>query len=382
MTSAPTTDPAALEYRATPAAADPAAQLSAPLSAPPVQGHSQGPTGGHTHAPVPAPTAAARPKGVVPVRKVGERAARGADSSLTPATTEHGVEHEARILQILACTRVATPHQLHTWLTPTATDTSTVRKHLNRMKHHRLVDANTERRPHIWFLTDTGLAEARRAGLAEHRTTSVTGEHVAASPAYAHALAVTDAAVAFSRRLPTEDNLPTALGEVGDWEVEVAHPLGAAGLLVPDAVLHLRYPELPHAFVEVDRATMSLGRLVTKVGTYDRYRGLVPQRARTIGESVPDWWTRYPRAAGQHRFPPLLIVLTGKNPGVLANRAADVLSGVAMLRGVRSRQFAVGAATLADVQQHGALSAVWHTPWWQEPVRLARLTQHREVHSR
>ncbi|MER6074665.1 replication-relaxation family protein [Streptomyces sp. NPDC001817] len=379
MTSAPTTDPAALEYRAAPpAAADPTASLP---TAPPAQGRSQGPTAGNTCAPVPAPTAAVRPEPVVPVRRVGERAVRGADSSLTPATTEHGVEHEARILQILACTRVATPHQLHAWLTPTATDTSTVRKHLNRLKRAGLVAVTTERRPNVWFLTGTGLGEARRAGLAEPRTTAVTGEHVAASPAYAHALAVTDTAIAFSRRLPTEDNLPTALGEVGDWEVEVAHPLGAAGLLVPDAVLHLRYPELPHAFVEVDRATMSLGRLVTKVATYDRYRTLVPPRARTIGESVPDWWRRYPRAAGQHRFPPLLIVLAGKKADVLANRAADVLSGVATLRGVRSRQLAVGVATLADVQQHGALSAVWQTPWWQEPVRLARIVQHREPHS-
>ncbi|MFE9859039.1 hypothetical protein [Streptomyces sp. NPDC005780] len=46
----------------------------------------------------------------------------------------------------------------------------------------------------------------------------------------------------------------TALGEVGDWEAEVAHPLGAGGLLVPDAVLHLPAQNLPHAFVELDRA--------------------------------------------------------------------------------------------------------------------------------
>ncbi|WFB05652.1 hypothetical protein LRS74_00450 [Streptomyces sp. LX-29] len=34
----------------------------------------------------------------------------------------------------------------------------------------------------------------------------------------------------------------------------------------------MRYQNLPHAFVEVGRATMSLGRLITKVASYDRYR--------------------------------------------------------------------------------------------------------------
>ncbi|MFB7225424.1 hypothetical protein [Streptomyces sp. NPDC056227] len=95
------------------------------------------------------------------------------------------------------------------------------------MLRHLRPGEDEKRRPHVWFLTDVGLAEARRAGLAEHRTTSVTGEHVAASPAFAHALAVTSTAIAFSRDLQPGSELGTALGEVGDWEVEVAHPLGA-----------------------------------------------------------------------------------------------------------------------------------------------------------
>ncbi|MFC4036309.1 replication-relaxation family protein [Streptomyces polygonati] len=137
---------------------------------------------------------------------------------MAPASTGYGVEHGLRILQVLACTRVATPRQLHTWLTPEAADTSTVRKHLRALAKDGLAAANDTRRPHIWFLTAAGLSEARRAGLADHRTTQVTGEHVAASPAFAHALAITDTAIAFSRRSGA------AVGEVGDWEVEVAHP--------------------------------------------------------------------------------------------------------------------------------------------------------------
>lgn len=373
---------------------DPQARAAAPASSPAPAGtatdaahgqeHAHGHAQEHGRGPAPAHTGPVRHSAVSAVRRVGERAAQGADSSLSPATTELGVEHELRILQLLACTRVATPHQLHTWLTPSATDTSTVRRYLRRMASSGLVAANEERRPSIWFLTAAGLAEARRAGLADHRTTDVTGEHVAASPAYAHALAVTAAAVAFSRNLRPDTSVGTAFGEVADWEVEVAHPLGSAGLLVPDAVLHLRYADVPHAFVEVDRATMSLGRLVTKVAAYERYRTHArPAGPRTPARAagLPDWWTRYPRAAGRDRFPPLLIVLDGKSRDVLGTRAADLLKGAATLRGIRNRQFAVGVATLADVQEHGALSAVWSAPLWpDEPMRLAHLVRQTQAH--
>ncbi|MFD4032702.1 replication-relaxation family protein [Streptomyces sp. NPDC058637] len=39
-----------------------------------------------------------------------------------------------------------------------------------------------------------------------------------------------------------------------------------------DAVLHLPVQNLPHVFVELDRATMSPGKLINKVAAYDRYR--------------------------------------------------------------------------------------------------------------
>ncbi|WP_461033941.1 replication-relaxation family protein [Streptomyces mayteni] len=281
-----------------------------------------------------------------------------------PPITDRGVEHEVRILQLLACTRVATPDQLHAWLTPRAVDTSTVRRCLNRMRKAGLVAANTVRRPNIWFLTEAGLAEARRAGLAAHRTTAVTGEHVAASPAFAHALAVTTAAIACSRNLAPEARHGTALAEVGDWEVEVAHPLGSEGLLVPDAVLHLPYSNLPHAFVEVDRATMSIGRLITKVAAYDSYRTHRTPAGRRPAATDSEtgrlhWRARYPRAG--HRFPPLLIVLTDKAPAILAARRIAVLDGIPHLPGVRRSQLAVAITTLAAIQEQGALSAIWQT---------------------
>lgn len=361
-----------------------AAGLPATLRAVPEQEHTRRPADGPAQGHTPGPTADADPDGVVPARKGAARFARGADSSGVPASTEYGVEHSLRILQLLACTRVATPHQLHTWLTPTAADTSTVRKHLRALARDGLAAANEQRRPHVWFLTGDGLSEARRAGLAEHRTTAVTGEHVAASPAYAHALSVTDTAIAFSQGPQPDNGTSGAVGEVGDWEVEVAHPLGSGGLLVPDAVLHLRFQNLPHAFVELDRATMSIGRLISKAAAYDRYRYYTPAGPRTPRPAgagpggLPDWFTRYPRAGAEHKFPPVLIVLAGKKKTTLDNRAADVLAGIRALRGIRRRELAVGVTTLPELHEHGPASPVWRSTTSDTPLRLAALIRRRE----
>jgi hypothetical protein len=74
-------------------------------------------------------------------------------------------------------------------------------------------------------------------------------------------------------------------------------------------VLHLRFQNLPHLFVELDRATMSLGRLVSKVAAYDHYRYFThrstgpPVRAARAppGPALPDCRTRSPATPGPVR---------------------------------------------------------------------------------
>ncbi|MET7886636.1 hypothetical protein [Streptomyces avermitilis] len=68
---------------------------------------------------------------------------------------------------------------------------------------------------------------------------------------------------------------------------------------------------------------MSLGKLTSKVASYHRYcTTLVPLNALTIGDQLPDRYTRYLRARATHTLPPLLIVLTGKG-----SHAVDVVEG-------------------------------------------------------
>jgi hypothetical protein len=89
--------------------------------------------------------------------------------------------------------------------------------------------------------------------------------------------------------------------------VEVAHPLGTEGLLVSDAVLHLKFSNLAHAFVELDRSSKSLGKLISRIGAYDRYRThRAPTGPRTTNSAARGlhWRARCPRAG--YAFPPLL----------------------------------------------------------------------------
>ncbi|GAP49735.1 putative uncharacterized protein [Streptomyces azureus] len=54
--------------------------------------------------------------------------------------------------------------------------------------------------------------------------------------------------------------------------MEVAHPVPRHQSLVADALVHLPYSNLPHVFVEVDRASMTFGKLTAKLTAYDEYR--------------------------------------------------------------------------------------------------------------
>lgn len=153
-------------------------------------------------------------------------------------------------------------------------------------------------------------------------------------------------------------------------------------------MLHLRVQNLPHVFVELDRATMSLGKLINKVAAYDRYRHYThrptgPRTARAAGAGpagLPDWWTRYSRAGAEKKFTPLLIVLADKKKTTLDMRTVDTLAGIRALRGITRRELAVGITTLPNLQKHGPLNPIWHSATSDKPLRLAALINGRREH--
>jgi len=162
-----------------------------------------------------------------------------------------------------------------------------------------------------WYVTERGAGRAVEAGLIEEMPRLLDAE-AAAGPLQAHTLAVNDVGIAFveAARERGED-----FGPLG-WRHEVAHPLGPrrrVGRLIADAVLsYLRLTEaeavFEQRFVELDRASLPVGRLAGELG---RYGQLLSARGKG-GEAL--WRSRYPS------FPSVLCVLAGADRAALRRR--------------------------------------------------------------
>lgn len=147
-----------------------------------------------------------------------------------------------------------------------------------------------------------------------------------------------------------------------DWPPEVAHPIGEGERLVADAVLHYTATEGQHrrklhAFVEVDRTTMSSERLAVKLIDYARlfqYETQPVGRRRTA-TTGPAWLRWYPV------FPRVLFILTGATRGRLADRISDLQAMTAqhpLVAGL-AREVPLGATILEDIERHGPSAPVW-----------------------
>jgi Replication-relaxation len=164
----------------------------------------------------------------------------------------------------------------------------------------------------LWFLTECGANLALDAG--GERRLKVLAPEQAAGPLRAHTLAVNEVGISFLR----------AARERGDefgplsWRHEVAHPLNrgrgrARRMLIADAVLsyvraddrHLIYEQ---RFVEVDRATLSVERLVAELARYGQLYGARGKDGKSL------WRSHYPS------FPPVICVLAGVSRKALIRR--------------------------------------------------------------
>lgn len=190
--------------------------------------------------------------------------------------------------------------------------TQQVLAHLERAGLIAYVEARRAPR-RLWFLAETGADLAVAAGEVERRP-KVLGPQQAAGPLRAHTLGVNEVGISFLR----------AARERGDefgplsWRHEVAHPLNrgrgrARRALIADAVLSYVRADEDHfiyeqRFVEVDRATLSVERLVAELACYGQLH-----RARDKGGKAL-WHGRYPS------FPPVVCVLAGASRKALIRR--------------------------------------------------------------
>jgi hypothetical protein len=205
----------------------------------------------------------------------------------------------------------------------------------------------------LWFLTERGADWVVDAGV-ERRPKALSPEQ-AAGPLRAHTLGVNEVGISFLQ----------AARERGDefgplsWRHEVSHPLNrgrgrARRKLIADAVFtYARVQDqsifIEQRFVEVDRTTLSVERLVAELTRYGQL-----ERAREKS-GQPLWRYSYPI------FPPVICALTGASRKSL-NRRLDVALGLLADHPALDRAYGVriNFCLLDDLTDRGPFAPIFY----------------------
>jgi hypothetical protein len=207
----------------------------------------------------------------------------------------------------------------------------------------------------MWFLTDAG-ADAVVAGGEIKERPKVLSPKQAAGPLTAHTLGVNEVGVSFLRaaRERGDDFAPLS------WRHEVAHPLNhgrgrARRTLIADAVFTYVRPEdrqiaVYQRFVEVDRATLSVERLVAELA---RYGQLYRAQDKRDGDPI---WSYYYRS-----FPPVICALAGASRKALGRRL-DVAAALLASHPALDRAYDVEIyfCLLDDLKDRGPFAPIFY----------------------
>jgi len=205
----------------------------------------------------------------------------------------------------------------------------------------------------LWFATERGVRMVGEAHALETMVRPLEAREVAGQ-LQAHTIAVNDAGICFlaAARERGDEFGPLA------WRHEVAHPLSRGRgrrrrMLIADAVLTYLREEggrvaLEQRFLELDRATLSVDRLVAELAGYaELYRA-----AGRDGE--PAWRAHYPR------FPAVHCVLAGAPRPALERRRRSV---VALLRSdlriERTPEARISICLLEDLRERGPFAPIF-----------------------
>lgn len=221
---------------------------------------------------------------------------------------------------MLACVRVATVRQMARVITAEDADgRSYVRRAMRKLAEQGLAETNGKQgKELIWNLTRAGLRAVADGNELPARPRVGTGAKAVRAGFGPHALAVTETILAVGGR-----------HYLTDWQVEVNHAIKETGLTFnTDAVLNVPGRASEVGLYEIDNGTMSRARLAREVWDYERYAGhRVWEGARgTIGGTFP-FWSRY-RYTRSERFPPLHVVLAGKEEHLLKRRLEALAAAV------------------------------------------------------
>jgi Replication-relaxation len=207
----------------------------------------------------------------------------------------------------------------------------------------------------LWFLTERGADWVVDAS--GERRPKVLAPEQAAGPLRAHTLGVNEVGISFLRAA-REREREDEFGPLS-WRHEVSHPLNrgrgrARRKLIADAVFTYTRVEdrsiyIEQRFVEVDRATLSIDRMVAELARY----GQLERAREKSGE--PLWRYSYPV------FPTVICALTGASRKSL-NRRLDVALGLLAEHPSLSRAYGVriNFCLLDDLTDRGPFAPIFY----------------------
>jgi hypothetical protein len=251
--------------------------------------------------------------------------------------------------------RALTARQLQALHAPTSSLRWMQRVTAHLVAHGLIDSARVDRGRRLFFVTPAGAdAVALLGSRTETRKTIVRPEQVA-GPLRRHTQGVNDTGIAFvaAARERGDDCGPWS------WRHEIAHPIGHAPgqhrseLLISDALLtyqrhHDGQTSFHYRLIELDRATMPVDDLATKLVRYARLFAytLPGDRAES---PAPLWTTRYPA------FPTVLVVLANGTHRALEGRRATLL---ALLTDEDVHDVRIDVCLLEDLMTDGPFAAI------------------------
>jgi hypothetical protein len=223
--------------------------------------------------------------------------------------------------------RLLSTRQLHELHSPTATPRWTQLIAADLQRHGLVAAARLPRGMKLLYVTPAGADAVEAIGSRTETRRKVVGAAQASGPLQQHTLAVNDVGICFvqAAREQGDDCGPFA------WRHEIHHPIGnqpgqrqgehviADALLTYQRITAAR-TSFHYRLIELDRATMPVDDLASKLGRYARLHHYTLPTTDRLDEPAPLWHRRY------SVFPTILVVLANASRRRLERRRQTVLA--------------------------------------------------------
>jgi hypothetical protein len=277
---------------------------------------------------------------------------------------------KAELLEILYQHRLLSTAQVHE-IAGLSSGLRQTQRLLADLTRRELVSSIDAQRPgplgmlRLWYLSERGAVVVEGAPNRPEPRRRLLTQEIASGPLQAHTLAVNDVGIAFLR----------AARQRGDdfgaqsWRHEVLHQIWSGTkpsreVLIPDAVfqywVHDPKPIIRYRFLELDRASMLVSDLATKLARYARLHSCWSEyweSGRRHRAELAQWPAQY------RAFPQVMVVLANPDRANLERRRKSLL---ALCRSEpeleECPEISISIVVFGELMERGPFAPIFHSP--------------------